>query len=65
MTYWPGSNIRKSKNNAFDWQTTAQGLFTKAELASLQANVKSKMSTEVRPTIPTFTKAAPKPFTNR
>ena len=21
MKYWPGSNILKSKNNAFEWQT--------------------------------------------
>ena len=21
MTYWPGTNIRKSTNNAFDWRT--------------------------------------------
>lgn len=23
MTYWPGTNIVKSKNNAFDWRNTA------------------------------------------
>lgn len=24
--YWPGTNIVKSKNNAFDWQTNKEAL---------------------------------------
>jgi hypothetical protein len=39
-THWP-EGWKKSSNNAFDWRNTAQGLFTKAELASMQTKIKS------------------------
>ena len=62
--FWPGSNILKSSNNAFDWQATATGLYTKDELSHIQAYVKSKMNLNVKPTIQTFTIAKPSRFTN-
>ncbi len=63
--FWPGSNIIKSSGNAFDWKNTATGLYSKAELASLQSYVKSQMgNTEFKPTIPTFSKARASRFTN-
>ena len=39
-THWP-EGWPKSHGNAFDWQKTAKGLFSKAELASMQAKIKS------------------------
>ena len=39
-THWP-EGWPKSRNNAFDWKTTAQGLFSKAELAAMQTKIKS------------------------
>jgi hypothetical protein len=64
--YWPGTNIVKSVGNAFDWKASAQGMYTKAELASIQAYVKSRMNnTAVASTIPTFSKARASGFTNR
>lgn len=62
--YWPGSNILKSQNNAFDWQATATGLYTASELSHIQAYVKSQMNPSVKPTIQTFSIAKPSRFTN-
>lgn len=42
-THWP-EGWRKSRNNAFDWRNTAQGLFSKAELAAMQTKIKSNPS---------------------
>ena len=39
-THWP-EGWRKSSGNAFDWQNTAQGLFSKQELAAMQAKIKA------------------------
>jgi len=39
-THWP-EGWPKSHGNAFDWRNTAKGLFSKAELATMQANIKS------------------------
>lgn len=39
-THWP-EGWPKSRNNAFDWQNTAEGLFSKAELAAMQAKIKA------------------------
>jgi len=55
--YWPGSNIVKSQGNAFDWQGKPQGIFTKAELASLETNVRQKIGLAVKPSIPTYSRA--------
>lgn len=63
--FWPGSNIQKSYGNAFDWTSTAQGIYSKAELSAAESYVKSKLNLEVKPTIPTFVKPKPSVFTNR
>jgi hypothetical protein len=39
-THWP-EGWAKSRNNAFDWQNTAKGLFSKQELAAMQTKIKS------------------------
>jgi hypothetical protein len=62
--FWPGSNIIKSSNNAFDWQNTAKGLYSRAELSSLEQGVRAKISTEFKPSITTFAKAKASRFTN-
>lgn len=63
--FWAGSNIPKSSGNAFDWQGTAQGIFSKAELAAMQTYIKSKLgNTAVAATIPTYSKARASRFTN-
>ena len=42
-THWP-EGWPKSHNNAFDWKKTAKGLFSKAELVSMQAKIKANQS---------------------
>jgi uncharacterized protein (UPF0335 family) len=42
-THWP-EGWPKSRNNAFDWKNTAQGLFSKAEMAAMQAKIKANPS---------------------
>ena len=39
-THWP-EGFAKSHNNAFDWQSYAKGLFSKAELAAMQQKIKA------------------------
>jgi hypothetical protein len=39
-THWP-EGWPRSHGNAFDWQNTAQGLFSKSELAAMQTKIKS------------------------
>ena len=39
-THWP-EGWAKSHNNAFDWERTAKGLFSRQELAAMQAKIKS------------------------
>lgn len=39
-THWP-EGWPKSRNNAFDWRNTAQGLFSKSELAVMQTKIKA------------------------
>lgn len=39
-THWP-EGWKKSHGNAFDWKNTAQGLFSKAELAAMQTKIKA------------------------
>lgn len=39
-THWP-EGWKKSHGNAFDWRNTAQGLFSKAELAVMQTKIKA------------------------
>ena len=55
--FWPGSKVEKSFGNAFDWTATAKGIYSKAELAALEGNVRAKLKLEVKPTIPTYSKA--------
>lgn len=38
-THWP-EGWPKSHGDAFDWRNTAQGLFSKAELAAMQTKIK-------------------------
>jgi hypothetical protein len=57
MKYWPDSKIVKSQNNAFDWQNTAKGIYSKAELASLETNIRQKIGLAIKPSIPTFSRA--------
>ena len=47
--FWPGTNTVKSENNAFDWKSTAKGLFNASELAALQSGIKAKLNTEFKP----------------
>lgn len=63
--FWSGTNTVKSENNAFDWKTTAKGLYSAAELAALQSGIKAKLNTEFKASIPTYSKAKPSGFTNR
>ena len=63
--FWPGTNTVKSENNAFDWKSTAKGLFNASELAALQSGIKAKLNTEFKPSIPSYSKAKPSSFTNR
>ena len=62
--FWPGSNIPKSSGNAFDWHGNAQTIYSRAELAAMESGVRAKMSTSIRKSIPTYSKAKPSQFTN-
>ena len=39
MKYWPGTNIVKSKNNAFDWRSRPSRLVDRDLLNSQQATL--------------------------
>lgn len=47
MIYWPGTNIPKSKNNAFDWKKDKSIIVDKAFLQQ-QAVVLSNNTTEFK-----------------
>lgn len=38
MKYWPGTKIRKSTGNAFDWQNTASNITKTKEFKMSQAS---------------------------
>ena len=57
--FWPGSNIAKSSNNAFDWRNTAKGVYTEKELNHMQAHIKSRMTTEFKMPITSYSRSAP------
>lgn len=56
-THWP-EGWPKSRNNAFDWQNTAQGLFSKAEIATMQTKIKANPN-YTNNTVHTYSKAKP------
>jgi hypothetical protein len=62
--FWAGSNIPKSSGNAFDWQNTAQGIYTKAELGPMEAHVRAKLTLAINPNMPVYSRAKPNKFTN-
>lgn len=57
--FWSGTNITKSSNNAFDWRNTAKGLYTDKELTHMQAHIKSRMTTEFKAPITSYSRSGP------
>ena len=46
MKYWPGTNIRKSHNNAFDWRDS-KSIFSVDKEIRISNNTKIQMANSV------------------
>lgn len=47
MKYWPGTNVTKSSNNAFDWKSTAIGVMQEF-YAKSHMSLAAKMNVQKR-----------------
>lgn len=58
MTYWPGTQIIKSENNAFNWRRPSEVTATKEFKASVAASRNTQMQKSRKFTV--YSKAVPK-----